>query len=156
MTASDDPTGEDRYALSRFVEAQAGGVHERALGELRAGRKRSHWMWYVFPQLAGLGSSPMADRYGITGREEASAYLAHPVLGPRLVECAEALLQLEDRTAAQVMGHPDDLKLRSSATLFAQLSSPGSVFERLLEKYYAAEADERTLERLGVGQRRPG
>ena len=93
------------------------------LGELRGGRKRSHWMWYVFPQLVGLGSSAMASRYGIASLDEARAYLAHPVLGPRLVECTEALLQLQEgRTAAQVMGYPDDMKLRSCATLFAQVS----------------------------------
>lgn len=135
----------DPWRLSRFVEAQA-GVYERALEELRSGRKRSHWMWFVFPQLAGLGFSAMSVRYAISGLAEASAYLDHPVLGPRLRECAEALLGLDERcSAATVMGYPDDLKLRSSATLFAQVSPPGSVFHRLLERYFGGKPDEVTL-----------
>ena len=135
----------DSWRLSRFVEAQS-GVYERALAELRDGRKRSHWMWFVFPQLAGLGFSAMSVRYAISGLAEARAYLDHPVLGPRLRECASALLELDERcTAAAIMGYPDDLKLRSSATLFAQVSPPGSVFHRLIERYFGGKADEATL-----------
>jgi uncharacterized protein (DUF1810 family) len=152
MNDDEDDTDRDPYDLDRFVEAQAGGVHERVLGELRGGRKRSHWMWYVFPQLTALGSSAMAQRYGIASLDEARAYLAHPVLGPRLVHCTEALLQLEDGvTAAQVMGYPDDMKLRSCATLFAQVSPPGSVFERALDRYFDGKSDERTLDVLRRG-----
>jgi uncharacterized protein (DUF1810 family) len=138
----------DPHDLARFVEAQA-GVYDRALAEIRRGRKSSHWMWFIFPQIAGLGSSSTARRYAIQSRAEAEAYLAHPVLGPRLVECAEAALAVEGRTAFEVFGSPDDLKLRSSATLFAQVSPPGSVFERLLAKYFDGEPDEKTLRLLG-------
>jgi uncharacterized protein (DUF1810 family) len=135
----------DPWHLSRFVEAQS-DTYERALAELREGRKRSHWMWFVFPQVAGLGFSSMSVRYAISGRPEARAYLVHPVLGPRLRECAEALLALDGtRPATQILGYPDDLKLRSSATLFAQVSPPGSVFHRLLERYFGGRADDATL-----------
>jgi uncharacterized protein (DUF1810 family) len=135
----------DPWHLSRFVEAQS-DTYERALAELREGRKRSHWMWFVFPQVAGLGLSSMSVRYAISGRPEARAYLVHPVLGPRLRECAEALLALDGtRPATQILGYPDDLKLRSSATLFAQVSPPGSVFHRLLERYFGGRADDATL-----------
>ena len=136
---------DDPYELGRFTAAQAGGVQEQALAELRAGRKRTHWMWFVFPQLHGLGNSSMARRYAIGSLDEARAYLAHPVLGPRLREVAEAVLALEGRTAHDVFGSPDDMKLRSSATLFAAVSPPGSVFERLLTKYFAGDPDGKTL-----------
>jgi uncharacterized protein (DUF1810 family) len=139
----------DPHDLNRFLEAQV-SAHERALAEVRAGRKRSHWMWYVFPQLEGLGASDMARRYAIKSRAEAEAYLNHPVLGPRLVECAEAALAVEGRSALEVFGSPDDLKLRSCATLFAAVSPPGSVFERLLDKYYGGRRDEKTLRLLGA------
>jgi uncharacterized protein (DUF1810 family) len=141
-----DPSG-DPHDLGRFARAQDGD-YDRALAEVRAGRKASHWMWYVFPQLAGLGSSPMARRYAIRGAEEARAYLAHPVLGPRLKEIAEAALAVEGRSARDIFGSPDDLKLRSCATLFASVSPPGSVFERVLDKYYGGEPDEATLRLL--------
>jgi uncharacterized protein (DUF1810 family) len=134
--------------LDRFVAAQDGD-YERALEELRSGRKRSHWMWYVFPQIRGLGSSPTSRRFAIEGREEAAAYLAHPLLGPRLVACAEALLGIEGRTAREILGSPDDLKLRSSATLFVEVAPPGSVFERLLDKYFEGRPDPATLQLLG-------
>ena len=130
--------------LSRFVEAQEDD-YARALAEIRSGRKQSHWMWYVFPQFDGLGSSPMSQRYAIKSIAEAEAYLRHPILGPRLVECAEAAAALQGTSAAQVFGYPDDLKLRSCATLFARVSPGGSVFERLLEKYFQGEPDEKTL-----------
>ena len=135
----------DPWRLSRFVEAQS-GAYERAVTELRDGRKRSHWMWFVFPQLAGLGFSAMSVRYAISGLAEARAYLDHPLLGSRLRECAAALLELDARcSAADGMGYPDDLKLRSSATLFAQVSPPGSVFHRLLDRYFGGQPDEVTL-----------
>jgi uncharacterized protein (DUF1810 family) len=137
----------DRDNLDRFVVAQD-AVYQLAIAELRAGRKRSHWMWFIFPQIAGLGSTPMARQYAIRDRTEARAYLEHAMLGPRLVECTETVLGLTGVTAAEVFGHPDDLKLRSSATLFAEISQPGSVFDRLLAKYYDGIRDPLTLERL--------
>ena len=139
----------DPYDLNRFIEAQETSYSD-ALAELRAGQKRSHWMWYIFPQIAGLGSSPMAARYAISGENEARAYLAHPLLGPRLLECSEAILSIENRSARQIMGSPDDLKLRSSATLFARVSPAGSVFERILDMYYEGEPDPKTLGILEV------
>jgi uncharacterized protein (DUF1810 family) len=122
---------------------------ETALAEIRSGRKRSHWMWYVFPQIAGLGFSETSRRYAIRSTEEARAYLAHPLLGPRLVECFEAALGVEGRTAHEVFGSPDDLKFRSCATLFACVAPPGSVFQKALDKYFGGESDPRTLEILG-------
>ena|SRR5712691_10343997 len=147
---SEFPTREgDPHDLDRFIRAQAPD-YERALAEIGAGQKRSHWMWYVFPQWIGLGSSPMAERYAIRSRAEAEAYLAHAILGRRLRECAAALLGLEGRTALQIFGSPDDLKLRSCATLFAAASAPGSPFDRLLEKYFAGERDPVTVRLLGA------
>lgn len=137
-------------ALERFVRAQAADF-PRALAEIRAGRKQSHWMWYVFPQIAGLGSSPMSQRYAIQSLAEARAYLEHPVLGPRLREIAEAALAVEERSALELMGSPDDLKLRSCATLFAVVSPAGSVFHRLLEKYFEGRPDPRTEALVGPG-----
>ena len=139
----------DPHDLARFVQAQA-GVYEQALAEVRAGRKRTHWMWFVFPQLDGLGSSSTARHYAIKNREEAEAYLAHPVLGPRLVECAEAAAGVPGAASArEVFGSPDDLKLRSSATLFACVSPAGSAFERVLRRYFGGERDPATLRLLG-------
>jgi uncharacterized protein (DUF1810 family) len=140
----------DPHDLARFVQAQEDD-YARALGEIRGGRKRSHWMWYVFPQLDGLGSSLTSKRYAIKNLAEAEAYLAHPVLGPRLRECAEAALGVEGRSASEIFGSPDDVKLRSCATLFACVSPAGSVFERLLDKYYRGERDGKTLRLLGMG-----
>jgi uncharacterized protein (DUF1810 family) len=135
----------DRYNLERFVEAQA-GVHEQACAELRAGRKRSHWMWFVFPQIRGLGSSEMAMRYAISGREEARAYLDHPVLGPRLQECAGIVVELEGRSVEEIFGYPDDLKFHSSMTLFAEVEDPSeSVFHKALKKYFGGKTDQATL-----------
>ena len=136
-------TPDDRYDLARFVEAQDRD-YQHALSEIKAGRKQSHWMWYVFPQFEGLGNSPTSRHYAIKSVDEARAYLAHPVLGPRLVECAEALLGTEGRSAYDIFGSPDDLKLRSSATLFASVSTPGSVFDRIIEHYFDGEPDDRT------------
>lgn len=139
----------DPHNLTRFVEAQQ-RAYDTALAELLDGRKRSHWMWFIFPQLAGLGSSSTASFYAIADLVEARAYLAHPLLGPRLLECAEALLALEGRSAREILGFPDDLKLRSSATLFARISPAGSVFERLIARYFAGDEDQRTLDLLGL------
>jgi uncharacterized protein (DUF1810 family) len=135
----------DPYNLTRFVQAQ-GRDYEQALAEIRAGQKRSHWMWYVFPQFKGLGSSPTSMHYAINSAGEAAAYLAHPLLGPRLLECAGFALQVADRSALEIFGSPDDMKFRSSATLFASVSPEGSVFHRIIEKYFAGEKDVRTVE----------
>jgi uncharacterized protein (DUF1810 family) len=141
-------TREDRFNLHRFVEAQA-GVIERVYAELRAGEKRSHWMWFVFPQIRGLGSSEMAMRYAISGREEARAYLDHAVLGPRLRECAGIVVGLEGRTIEKIFGYPDDLKFHSSMTLFAEVEGASErVFHMALKKYFGGKADEATLARL--------
>lgn len=134
--------------LDRFLEAQE-SVWARVLVELKVGKKRSHWMWFVFPQIKGLGHSDMAARYAIQSRVEAKAYLGHPVLGSRLREACNALLALENLTAHEILGTPDDLKLRSSMTLFAEVSEPGDVFGAVLEKYFDGKRDARTLALLG-------
>jgi uncharacterized protein (DUF1810 family) len=135
----------DPFALERFVRAQdEHGTYAQALAELRAGRKQSHWMWFVFPQLAGLGSSAMAQRYAIGSLAEARAYLAHPVLGKRLRESATALASLGDVSAEEVLGPVDALKLCSSLTLFERADPGEAVFARLLVKFYAGRRDERT------------
>ena len=138
-----DPAG-----LERFVKAQKYD-YDTALREIRSGRKRSHWMWYIFPQLQGLGYSSTAQYYGIRDLEEAQDYMEHPVLGPRLVEISEALLVLDTSDASAVMGYPDDLKLRSSMTLFELAAPEQPVFSRVLEKYYSGHRDRHTLELLG-------
>ena len=130
--------------MTRFVEAQE-NVYEQALDEIQRGRKTSHWMWFIFPQYEGLGLSEASRFYAIKSLDEARAYLAHPVLGPRLTACTEAALAVDERSATQIFGSPDDVKLRSCATLFAAVSPPGSVFERLLEKYFEGQGDKRTL-----------
>ncbi len=140
---------DDPHNLSRFVKAQADD-YERALAEIRSGRKRSHWMWYIFPQFEGLGFSSTSRRYSIKSALEAEAYLRHPVLGPRLIECALALLGVEGRSAFEIFGSPDDMKLRSCATLFACVSPAGSVFDRLLDKYFQSGRDGKTLRLLGI------
>ena len=134
----------DPFDLNRFLGAQA-GVYERALGELKRGRKQSHWMWFIFPQIRGLGNSSMTQRYSIKSIEEAQEYLAHPVLGKRLIDCTEAVLAAEGRTSTEIMGSPDDLKLKSSMTLFEAASGADSVFGRVLDKFYAGERDAKTL-----------
>ena len=146
---NDPPAPDDPYDLKRFVEAQEDD-YLTALSEVRAGRKRSHWMWYIFPQFDGLGYSSMSRRYSIKSIAEAQAYLHHPILGPRLLECCAAVVVVERQSANDIFGSPDDMKLRSCATLFAQVSSPGSVFERLLDKYFRGERDEQTLRLLGI------
>ncbi len=140
----------DPHDLTRFVRAQEND-YPRALEEIQRGQKRSHWMWYIFPQLAGLGQSSISQRYSIKSLAEAKAYLKHPVLGPRLSECCEAMLKLEGRSAHTIFGSPDDMKLRSCATLFAQVSPPGSVFHRLLDEYFAGQPDQQTLRLVGAG-----
>ena len=137
----------DPFDLARFEQAQA-PVFAQAIAELRAGRKRSHWMWFVFPQYRGLGSSPMSQRFAIRSLDEARAYLAHPVLGPRLRECTSAVIDVEGRSAHDIFGSPDDLKLRSCATLFAAVSPAGSEWARLLDKYFEGQPDHATLELL--------
>ena len=150
QTESNSPA-DDLFDLERFVKAQE-YAYSRALAEIRAGRKESHWMWFVFPQYDGLGFSAMAEQYAIKSLDEARAYLAHPTLGPRLVECVEAALEVEGRSARAMFGTPDDLKLRSCATLFAEVSPAGSGFERLLAKYYCEGRDEKTLRLLGFNR----
>ena len=141
-------TQHDGFDLQRFVTAQgAGGTYEQALRELHSGRKTGHWMWYIFPQLP-FGGTPTSLTYSIRGRDEAEAYLAHPVLGSRLVECSQVLLDTGGLTAMKIFGTTDAMKLRSSATLFAAVSPPGSVFEQLLTKFYGGSADELTVARL--------
>ena len=147
MTEAADP-----YHLARFLEAQA-PCYARVLEELAAGEKTSHWMWFIFPQLRGLGVSSTARRFGLTGLEEARAYLAHPLLGSRLHECTRLVLAVEGRTAYEIFGSPDDLKLRSCLTLFAQAAAPSPapenrVFGEALARYYGGEPDPRPLELL--------
>jgi uncharacterized protein (DUF1810 family) len=137
----------DPFDLQRFVRAQE-GVYETALVELQHGQKRSHWMWFVFPQIEGLGHSETARYFAVTSLEEARQYLRHPVLGRRLAECAQTLLAVSGRSASQIFGYPDDLKLKSSMTLFAQAAGPGSVYEQVLDRYFGSEADDRTLQIL--------
>jgi uncharacterized protein (DUF1810 family) len=149
--ANEPDSAGDPYNLARFVHAQAED-YEQALSEIRSGRKRSHWMWYIFPQFAGLGSSWTSQRYSVGSVAEAEAYLAHPVLGPRLVECAEAALRVDGRSANTIFGSPDDMKLRSCATLFAGVSTEGSVFHQLIDKYFHGKRDDRTLELIRVSK----
>jgi uncharacterized protein (DUF1810 family) len=142
MSGASDP-----YDLKRFEEAQ-GELYTRVCEELRAGEKRSHWMWFIFPQMRGLGRSPMAERFAIGSLEEARAYLQHPVLGARLRECTSLVNAVERRTASEIFGFPDDLKFHSSMTLFFRVGD-GAEFRTALEKYFAGEMDSGTLGRLG-------
>jgi uncharacterized protein (DUF1810 family) len=148
----DTRRADDPYDLRRFVQAQETD-YDRALSEIRSGRKRTHWMWYIFPQFDGLAFSSTSKHYAIKSLAEAKAYLDHPTLGPRLLECAEAVVGVDGRSAPEIFGSPDDLKLRSCATLFACVLPPGSVFDRLLAKYYRGERDGKTIQLLG---RTPG
>ena len=134
----------DPYQLDRFSVAQQRD-YQSALAEIAAGQKRSHWMWYVFPQYEGLGLSPTSIRYAIKSPAEARAYLAHPVLGSRLRECASALLALNGRSAHEIFATPDDLKLKSCMTLFAWISPPGSMFEQVIDKYFRGQLDQKTV-----------
>ncbi len=140
---------EDRFDLRRFLDAQdAGGTYAGALQEVRAGSKTGHWMWFVFPQITGLGRSSMAQRYAISGLPEAQAYLAHPVLGARLEECARALLALPPKDATSIFGSIDAQKLRSSMTLFALAAPDRAVFSDVLDRYFAGQRDEETIRRV--------
>jgi uncharacterized protein (DUF1810 family) len=136
--------GLDPFDLQRFLAAQANDYQE-ALRELQRGRKESHWIWYIFPQVAGLGRSSMAEKYAIQSKDEAIAYLNHPILGARLRECSEALLKHRGKPIADIMGYPDDLKLRSSMTLFAAISEPPSIFHQVLDAFYSGQMDDRTI-----------
>jgi uncharacterized protein (DUF1810 family) len=137
----------DPFDLRRFVDAQT-PVYAHVLSELRQGRKQSHWMWFIFPQLAGLGLSPMAQRYALSSRDEAMAYLGHGILGPRLRECTALVNVVEGRTIREILGSPDDLKFRSSMTLFAAVS-PEPEFAAAIGKFYDGRPDPKTLELLG-------
>lgn len=138
----------DPFNLERFVDAQT-PVYERVRRELRTGRKESHWMWFIFPQIAGLGQSAMSIRFAIASLNEAKAYLAHPVLGPRLRESARLALDVEGRTAREIFGPIDEMKFRSSMTLFARAAPEDGLFQRCLDKYFAGRADPATVARLG-------
>ena len=144
---SSSPGQSDPFDLQRFVDAQE-RIYDTVIAELTAGRKRSHWMWFVFPQLRGLGSSPTAMRFAISSADEARAYLTHELLGSRLRECARLVSQIEGRSAEDIFGWPDDLKLRSSMTLFARASDDNADFVAVLEKFYGGELDPETLARL--------
>jgi uncharacterized protein (DUF1810 family) len=138
---------DDPYDLKRFLTAQE-GVYEQALAELKVGRKRTHWMWFIFPQIDGLGYSPTAKRYSIKSREEGQQYLNHPVLGKRLVECTEAVLALKGGSVSEIFGYPDDMKFKSSMTLFEKIAGPGSVFPIAIDRYCHGERDAATLRLL--------
>ena len=138
---------DDPFNLQRFVDAQD-GVFDRVCSELRAGRKRSHWMWYVFPQISGLGSSATAQKFAISSTPEAKAYLNHPLLGPRLRACTELVNAIEGRSIEDVFGYPDHLKFHSSMTLFARAAPQGPVFQAALQKFFGGQLDPGTLERL--------
>ena len=142
MAATNDP-----FDLQRFVDAQD-RIYDTVIDELTAGRKRSHWMWFIFPQLRGLGSSPTAVRFAISSADEARAYLAHELLGPRLRECARLVARIDGRSAEEIFGWPDDMKLRSSMTLFARAADDNADFVAVLEKFYGGEEDPATLARL--------
>jgi uncharacterized protein (DUF1810 family) len=156
MPSSDQTRDQDDpFDLARFTTAQQ-GVYKRALAEIRNGDKRSHWMWFIFPQIDGLGFSSTAKHYAIKSAEEARQFLAHPVLGPRLFECAEAALAVEGRSAFEIFGSPDDIKLRSCMTLFETVAAQDSVFGRVLDKYYQDKRDMRTLDILAAMKERTG
>ena len=141
----------NKYDLQRFVEAQERS-YQQALSEIRMGRKESHWMWFIFPQVNGLGSSSMAQRFAIHSIEEADAYLRHPILGSRLIEISSALLQLKGDDADQVFGSPDNMKLKSSMTLFSLVPTGNDVFQKVLDKFFHGQRDQATLKILGVQQ----
>ena len=149
LSAGDRRDVADPFSLSRFVDAQdAGGTYATALAELQRGRKQGHWMWFVFPQISGLGRSATSQHFAISGRAEAKAYLAHPVLGPRLRECASALTALPGSDPVAVLGSVDAAKLRSSMTLFAAVAPDEPVFASVLDRFFAGRRDEATTSRL--------
>jgi uncharacterized protein (DUF1810 family) len=143
--------GPDQFDLRRFVDAQE-PVYDEVLGELRNGRKRSHWIWFVFPQLRGLGRSPTAERFAISSLDEAGAYLEHDVLGPRLRECARLVAQIDGRSSDDIFGWPDNLKVRSSMTLFAHATDHNAEFRAVLDKFYDGEDDPATVELLNTAR----
>ncbi len=147
IQSSDAIGRDDMFGLNRFIIAQD-SVYDGVLKELKSGRKRSHWMWYIFPQVDGLGYSATSKRYAIKSMEETRAYLNHPVLGSRLAECANAVLAIEGRSASDIFGYPDDQKLKSSMTLFASVAGQDSLFARVLDKYFQGERDARTRQLL--------
>ena len=142
---------ENTFDFARFVAAQE-ATYDRALAEIRSGQKRGHWMWYIYPQLRGLGHSPTSWQFGIAGADEAHAYLMHETLGPRLVAICNATLEVERRSATDIFGRPDDMKLRSCSTLFGYVSNADSVFERILQRYFNGEPDRRTLSLLDASR----
>ncbi len=148
INSNESHSMDDPYDLSRFLQAQD-NAYDQALQEINSGRKRSHWIWYIFPQIDGLAFSSTSKHYAIKSLAEAKAYLSHSILGTRLTECAEAVVRTEGRSAIDIFGAPDDLKLKSCATLFACVSPADSVFDRLLAKYYRSERDDKTLRLLG-------
>ena len=147
MRFEDPQQASDPYNLERFVRAQA-PVYESVLSELRNGMKVSHWMWFIFPQIEGLGRSAVSIEYAISSRDEASAYLKHSVLGPRLKECTGLVLLVEGRSITEIFGSPDDMKFRSSMTLYSRVASNDQIFERALQKYFDGTPDPLTLQRL--------
>ncbi len=146
--ASDITTNKDPYDLNRFISAQD-KIYETVIKELINGKKHTHWMWYIFPQIDGLGKSATSKYYAIKSIEETRQYLNHPVLGKRLLECAEIVIYLEGKSISEIFGFPDDLKLKSSMTLFAYIANPGSIFARIIDKYFEGEKDVKTLDLLG-------
>lgn len=138
----------DTDPLERFLDAQANGIYESALAEIQAGKKRRHWMWFIFPQLKGLGFSSTSQFYGIAGMAEAEVYLAHPILGVRLAECTQALLVQQGRSSTEIFGHPDDLKLCSCLTLFSLASKRAYPFDQALQQYFQGQQDSNTLQLL--------
>ena len=142
--ASNATSQNDAFNLARFVSAQE-PIYTNVLTELRSGRKRTHWMWFIFPQIDGLGYSSTSKYYAIKSKEEARQYLNHPILGKRLLECAELVLDIKGRSASEIFGSPDDLKLKSSMTLFTTVADPDSVFTRVLDKYFNGQPDSKTL-----------
>lgn len=140
-------------SLERFIDAQS-GVHDQAIDEIRQGRKQSHWMWFIFPQFAGLGSSETSRYFAIKSRGEAEAYLAHPVLGSRLLECARAVLDVQNRSAVEIFGPIDAMKLRSSATLFAAISPSGSLFHQIIDRYFDGWHDDTTRDLIRASEQR--
>jgi uncharacterized protein (DUF1810 family) len=149
MTSHEYSDPLDSFNLARFVSAQE-DIFDVALSELRRGQKESHWMWFIFPQIEGLGSSAVSRRYAIRSLDEARAYLSHPVLGPRLLRCCGALLSVHGKSASDIMGYPDDLKLSSSMTLFSLVADSPPEFGEVLRKYFGGEQDRRTMELLNI------
>ncbi|MEO8427665.1 MAG: DUF1810 domain-containing protein [Verrucomicrobiota bacterium] len=149
MTSREYCEQNDTFDLSRFVSAQE-GIFDGALSELRRGRKESHWMWFIFPQVDGFGKSSTARKYAIRNLDEARSYLSHPVLGPRLLECCRALLSVHGKSASDIMGYPDDIKVRSSMTLFSLAAVSHSEFREVIEKYFEGRLDPGTLGLLKV------